>query len=95
MTEIYDDQRWNASYPPSLYGGGGVATPHLPTTYTLPPDVAQFTIAQIQQWVDEHPDKAEVILANETARGGDARVTLVTWLEGFIEGLEEPDEDSP
>lgn len=100
MTEIYDDQRHHASYPPSLWGGGGVVTPHIPTptTYVLPPDVAHFTIAQIQQWVDDHADQADEILTNEQARGDDARVTLVTWLQGFIsqrdEGIE-PDGGSP
>jgi len=42
-----------------------------------------FTIPDIEAWVDDHPDLADEVLAAEEARPT-PRVTLVTWLQGFI-----------
>lgn len=42
-----------------------------------------FTIPDIEAWVDAHPDMADELLANERARTT-PRVTLIDWLEGFI-----------
>jgi hypothetical protein len=47
-------------------------------------DPAAFTIAQIEDWVDNHPDAADEVLAAETGRGSAARSTLISWLQGFI-----------
>jgi hypothetical protein len=43
--------------------------------------VGDFTIAQVEEWVEAHPDQVDEVLAAEQARGDDARVTLVAWLE--------------
>lgn len=50
---------------------------------------ADFTIAEIQAWVDENPDSADEVLAAEQSRGAQARVTLVDWLQGFISHRDE------
>ena len=50
---------------------------------------AEFTIAEIQAWVDDHAEFADEVLAAEQARGDDARSTLVTWLHGFISNRDE------
>jgi len=47
-------------------------------------DPAAFTIPQIEEWVDNHPDAADEVLAAETGRGSAARSTLISWLQGFI-----------
>ena len=52
-------------------------------------DVAGSTIADVKDWVDDHPDLADEVLAIEQARGDAARSTLVDWLEGFIEHRDE------
>lgn len=49
----------------------------------------QFTIAEIQAWVDAHEDMAEEVLAAEQGRGAQARVTLVDWLQGFVSHRDE------
>jgi hypothetical protein len=56
-----------------------------PEVRELPGDVAYFTVAQVQAWVDAHEHLAADVLVHEEARGSEARVTLVTWLQGFIE----------
>lgn len=61
----------------------------------LPGDVAYFTVAQVQAWVDEHQHLAADVLVHEQARGADARSTLVTWLQGFIESHDGDDELLP
>lgn len=47
-----------------------------------------FTIADIEAWVDAHPDQADEVLAHEQARST-PRVTLVDWLQGFISHRDE------
>lgn len=47
-----------------------------------------FTIAEIQAWVDDHPEAADEVLAAEMLRAS-PRVTLVDWLEGFISHRDE------
>jgi hypothetical protein len=64
------------------------------TVRTLPGDVAYFTVAQVQAWVDEHPHLAADVLLHEQARGADARSTLVTWLQGFIESHDGEDPEA-
>jgi hypothetical protein len=54
------------------------------TASTVVSDPAAYTIDEIKEWVDDHAADADEVLAAENARGGDARSTLVTWLEGFI-----------
>ena len=46
-------------------------------------DPGSFTIADLEAWVDDHPDMADEVLAHEQARPS-PRVTLVNWLQGFI-----------
>jgi len=47
-----------------------------------------FTIPDIEAWVDAHPDLADELLTNELSRST-PRVTLVDWLEGFISHRDE------
>lgn len=65
---------------------------------TLQADPGAVTVAQAQQWVDEHPELADEVLEAELARGDAARVTLLDWLRGFIahrdDELEESDGDA-
>jgi hypothetical protein len=63
----------------------------LPAARSLPGDVDQFTVADIQAWVDDNPDYADEVLDNETDRAA-PRVTLVDWLEGFIAHRDDDDE---
>ena len=49
----------------------------------------EFTIAEIQTWVDANPDDADEVLDAEQSRGTSARVTLVDWLQGFISHRDE------
>lgn len=66
-----------------------------PTVRELPGDVAYFTVAQVQAWVDAHAHLAADVLLHEEARGADARSTLVTWLQGFIESHDGADPEEP
>lgn len=70
---------------------GGSASFTITATGVLSPrdSPADFTIAEIQTWVDDHPDDADEVLAAEQARGASARVTLVDWLQGFISHRDE------
>jgi hypothetical protein len=43
-----------------------------------------FTVVEIETWVDQHPEMADEVLTAELARPT-PRTTLVDWLEGFIE----------
>jgi len=63
-----------------------------PEPQDLPGHPAAFTIAQIEDWVDQHAHLAADVLTHERARGSSARVTLVDWLEGFIESHDGPDQ---
>jgi hypothetical protein len=47
-----------------------------------------FTIPDIEAWVDANPDLADEVLAHEQARST-PRVTLVDWLQGFISHRDE------
>lgn len=47
-----------------------------------------FTITDLQTWVDANPDAADEVLTNELSRPT-PRVTLVDWLEGFISHRDE------
>jgi IPT/TIG domain len=47
-----------------------------------------FTIAEIEAWVDDHPELADEVLAHEQARST-PRVTLIDWLQGFISHRDE------
>jgi hypothetical protein len=47
-----------------------------------------FTIAEIEAWVDAHADLADEVLTHELSRPA-PRVTLVDWLEGFISHRDE------
>lgn len=47
-------------------------------------DPGDFTVAEVQTYVEEHPDEATDIYDAEVA--GKNRVTLVEWLETFIAG---------
>lgn len=42
-----------------------------------------YTVADLEAWVDAHADLADELLAAEQARQT-PRVTLVNWLQGFI-----------
>jgi hypothetical protein len=55
-------------------------------------DPGDFTIAEIQEWLDHHPvlALAQALRDNEAARST-PRVTLLDWLDGFIESLDGPD----
>lgn len=57
----------------------------VPTVLTSPGD---FTIVEVQNWVDANPDDADEVLAAEEARST-PRVTLVEWLQGFISHRDE------
>lgn len=50
--------------------------------------VEAATIAEVQSWVDENPSEADEVLAAEQARTS-PRVTLVSWLQGFISDRDE------
>jgi len=58
----------------------------------LPEGAASYTIAQLQEWTDDHADLADEVLAVEEARGELSRVTLVDWLRGFIAHRDEDTE---
>jgi hypothetical protein len=64
----------------------GLSTGYAPFTATAPvqDDPSAYTIDYIKEWVDDHPDIADEVLTAETARGDDARTTLLSWLQGFI-----------
>lgn len=47
-----------------------------------------YTIAEIETWVDANPDQADEVLAAEQARST-PRITLVDWLQGFISHRDE------
>jgi hypothetical protein len=47
-----------------------------------PSNPGNYTIAVIEAWVDSHPSEADEVLEAEEA--GQRRVTLVSWLQGFI-----------
>lgn len=47
-----------------------------------------FTIPDLEAWVDAHPDMADEVLTHELSRPT-PRVTLVDWLEGFISHRDE------
>lgn len=47
-----------------------------------------YTIADIETWVDANPDQADELLAKEQARST-PRTTLVNWLQGFISHRDE------
>lgn len=48
-----------------------------------PYDPGAHTVAEVKAHVTEHPDEAEAILAAEYA--GQARITLIEWLEAQLE----------
>jgi hypothetical protein len=50
---------------------------------------ARLTVSEVQAWVDDHDEQADEVLALEQARGGQARSSLITWLEGFIAARDE------
>lgn len=56
----------------------------LTVTAAVQDDPSAYTIDYIKEWVDDNPDFADEVLAAEQARGGDGRVTLLFWLQGFI-----------
>ncbi len=69
---------------------GHVASNSMTYTVTatgeLDPHVANpgnFTIPDIEAWVDAHPEMADELLASEQSRMT-PRITLVDWLQGFI-----------
>lgn len=66
---------------------GGVAPG---TAKALPGDVGDFTVADVQLWVDANPDLADEVLAAEQARPS-PRSTLVDWLHGFIAHRDDDD----
>ena len=54
----------------------------------------EFSVADVRRAVDDHPDACAVApLVLELEREGKARVSLIDWLVGFIEGCEEPDDE--
>lgn len=63
---------------------GQVSTNLAYVVAALAADPSLATIDEIKQWVDDNASEADEVLAAEQARGGDARATLITWLEGFI-----------
>lgn len=89
MTIFDDPNRESVGLPPIWTGAGETESPPVeppPTEETdLPGGVAAHTIAQIEEWVDEYPHLAADVLAHERARGSSARITLLDWLEGFVE----------
>jgi hypothetical protein len=44
--------------------------------------VSAHTIAEVEEYVDANPEQADEVLAAE--QDGQARVTLINWLQGFI-----------
>lgn len=77
---MYDDpNRESLGLPPIWTGAGDVVEPLEPDT-----DPSAFSIPHIRDWTDDHPDRADEVLAAERARGDSARATLLDWLEGFI-----------
>ena len=68
---------WNGTQWRLGVGTGG-ATQDAHTT-----DPGSFTVAEIQEWVDDHADMADEVLTAELSRPS-PRITLVDWLEGFI-----------
>ncbi len=88
MSTFDDPNRESVGLPPIWTGAGDVTEPPVepdPEATDLPGGVASHTIAQIEEWVDENPHLAADVLAHERARGSSARVTLVDWLQGFVE----------
>jgi hypothetical protein len=53
-------------------------------------DPGGFTVAQVQEWVEDNPDMAADVLDAEQA--GKARTTLVAWLEAYL--ADDDDEDA-
>ena len=75
---------WNGTQWRLGVGTGGAALDAHVT------DPGSFTIAEIQDWVDHHGEFADEVLSAELSRPS-PRVTLVDWLEGFIESTDGPD----
>lgn len=84
-----DPNREALGLEPIWTGAGSVAEPppegEPSSGGDLPGDPGDFTIAQIQAWVDDRPHLAADVLAHERARGSSTRSTLVDWLTGFLD----------
>ena len=74
----------------TVHGGAGVSNGLQITVTDVAADPSAFNIDAIQAYVDAHPAIADEVLAAETARGTNARVTLLDWLRGFIAHRDEP-----
>lgn len=73
-----------ASWTGSAWVGG--AAPLEAQGSTSPTlDPGSFTVAQVEAWVEDHPDEAASVLAAEEGRGDAARVTLLDWLQARLE----------
>jgi hypothetical protein len=64
---------------------GGRAAPVVdaPTSEPAAYDPGEFTVADVQTYVDGHADELDAILAAE--RAGKDRTTLIDWLESHAE----------
>ena len=67
---------------------GGSAAFTITAAATIREAPWEYTIAEIQAYVDENPDDADEVLAAEESRAS-PRVTLVDWLQGFISHRDE------
>jgi len=77
----------NANWPGTAWAAGIHAA--LEDAHVVTP--GNFTIAAIQAWLDQHPviEVAQALRDHEAS--GQARLTLLDWLDGFIESLDGPD----
>jgi hypothetical protein len=55
-------------------------------------DVGTMSVADVRAWVDDHPEEADEVLAEEQAREH-PRVTLIDWLQGFIAHRDDDEAD--
>lgn len=88
----------NGTWTSTLHDGAAETDPVLSThTWTVTDGVAvdlqvehpeNFSIADIEAWVDGHPDMADEVLSHEEAAAS-PRSTLVSWLQGFISDRDE------
>jgi hypothetical protein len=76
-----------ATWTGSGWVGGRAPAADPQSTDVDPSNPGNYTIAVIEAWVDAHPSEADEVLEAEEA--GQQRVTLVSWLQGFISDRDE------
>ena len=73
----------------TAWAAGIAGQPPLDDPHVVTP--GNFTIAEIQDWLDHHPNVDVARALRDHERAHSARVTLLDWLDGFIESLDGPD----